>query len=472
MHPPRFSEPGLPLRREQAPALFALFALLDELAIAARTKAPDDVYVSATPELFVTETGGGFLGKNSRRVLCIGAPLLATSTVGELRAMLAHELGHYVGGDTRLGGVLAFTEGAFRSVLESTEQSALRADSIHWSVDLGEAFARGVAVVLVKLYAGIYLRLTRPMSRRQELAADALSAELSGRENAVRALEKVHVLGPLYSIYLETEVARVIGEGAMPTDLLAGFERFRTHIDAHGVIAAIDNEAREAKTNPFDSHPALADRVAALRALPEGPPHLLDASGRTLLDGAFDLDAWLVEGTFSSYERTDPKPVARMPWSEIARVVLPRNAHQSGRDVAAALFAKLPEATTLSAMFVSLVRAFEAGRVAEMVEAFEPATQQVPMHQRQALIDMVAGRMVGAVFAAALLEQGAEIDESLGEPTLLFRVRGETVRPQLIASDSMTKEEARHELVRWVVLLASSPPAPPPAPALAASLSG
>jgi Zn-dependent protease with chaperone function len=101
VRPRRFEEPGLPLQREHAPALFAM---LDELAHAAGTTAPHDVYISTTPEAFVAETGGGFLGSNSRRVLCIGAPLLATSTVGELRAMLAHELGHYLGGDTASAG--------------------------------------------------------------------------------------------------------------------------------------------------------------------------------------------------------------------------------------------------------------------------------------------------------------------------------------------------------------------------------
>jgi Zn-dependent protease with chaperone function len=452
VRPRRFEEPGLPLQREHAPALFAM---LDELARAANTTAPHDVYISTTPEAFVAETGGGFLGSNSRRVLCIGAPLLATSTVGELRAMLAHELGHYLGGDTRLGGVLAFTIGAFRSVLDSTEQDALRAGSIHWSVDLGHAFARGVATQLVKFYAWIYLSLTRPMSRRQELAADALAASLAGRENAIRALQNVHLLDPLYSLYLETEVSRVVGVGAMPTDLLAGFERFRAQIGKHGVVAELETAVHDAKTDPFDTHPALSDRVAALRALPESSGHVLDAPGRTLLDGSFDLDGWLVDATYTSFRRADPKPVPRMPWSEITRVVMPAHAEQSGRKAAAALFTKLPHATTLSAMFAAVVQAFEAGRVVELVETYEPRIHDVPFHQRNELGMALASQMLAALFEAALLEQGAELDESLGDPSLVFRSHGETVRPAIIARDAMKVDAARRELSRWAALLAS-----------------
>jgi Zn-dependent protease with chaperone function len=460
VRPRRFEEPGLPLQREQAPALFAM---LDELARAANTTAPHDVYISTTPEAFVTETGGGFLGSNSRRVLCIGAPLLATSTVGELRAMLAHELGHYLGGDTRLGGVLAFTIGAFRSVLESTEQDALRTGSIHWSVDLGHAFARGVAVQLVKFYAWIYLSLTRPMSRRQELAADALAASLAGRDNAIRALQNAHMLDPLYAFYLETEVLRVVAVGAMPTDLLAGFDRFVAQAGNHGVVAELEAAVRGAKTDPFDTHPALSDRVAALRALPARSSNVLDAPGRTLLDGSFDLDSWLVDATYASFQRADRRPVPRMPWSEISRVVMPAHVAQGGRKAAAALFGKLPQATTVPAMFAAVVQALEAGRVVELVETYEPRIGEVPFHQRDSVGMALASQMLAALFEAALLEQGAALEESLGDPSLVFRSHGETVRPAIIARDAMTVDAARRELSRWAALLTT--PTPPAHPA-------
>ena len=451
VRPPRFSEPGLPLRREQAPALFAL---LDELAAAAKTTAPTDVYVSATPEAFVMETGGGFFGSNSRRVLCIGAPLLATSTVGELRAMLAHELGHYLGGDTRLSGVLAFTEGAFRSVLEATERSAFHEEG-HWSIELAQGVAGGVGKGLVKVFAAIYLRLTRPMKRRQELAADLLSAELAGRETAIRALENAHVLDPMYRAYLDSEVALVLEAGAMPTDLLGGFERFRACIAARGDLAALTAAVKEQATDPFDTHPALTERVAALRAAPEGAARVLDASARTLLDGSFDIDAWLVDATFTSFERSTHAPVQRMSWSEIAARIIPHRIEQRGREVAALLYPQMPHASTLTAMLASVVAAFESGRTAEIVQTVEPDILEVPHYRQHDVAMALAARTLVVLFEGALLEQGAELDESLGEPCMIFRCRGETVRPGMIATGAMKDDDGRRELARWTALLST-----------------
>lgn len=456
VQPRRFSEPGLPLRRDQAPALFAM---LDELARAAGTKAPTDVYVSAGPDLFVTETGGGYFGLHSRRVLCIGAPLLATLTAGELRAGLSHELGHYLGGDTRLGGVLAFTEGAFRSVLEATEQNAFH-DPGHWAIDVAEKFAGVVGRGLVRLFAGIYLRLTRPMKRRQELAADLLSAELAGRETAIRALENIHVLAPLYSAYLAGEVALAIDQGVMPSDVLAGFARFRDGFAARGALAELASAVRDEDTDPFDTHPALKERVAALRAAPESARResLLDASARTLLDGPFDLDGWLVDATLTSFEQRDrQKPIQRMPWSEITSVVVPRQAHAQARELAALLHPKMPHATTLTAMLSSVVDAFEAGRMSEMVATVEPKLVQLPPHQQHEVASLIATRTLLVLFQGALLEQGAETRDSLGDPFMIYGFSGEIVRPGQIAAGAMENETGRRELARWTSLLSAAP---------------
>src|SRR5918992_652885 len=46
---------------------------------------------------------GGLLGFGGQRVLLVGLPLIDTLTVRQLRAVIAHEFGHFHSGDTRLG---------------------------------------------------------------------------------------------------------------------------------------------------------------------------------------------------------------------------------------------------------------------------------------------------------------------------------------------------------------------------------
>ena len=58
---------------------------------------PDDVYLTLEANAAVTQAS------RSRRVLIIGVPLLHILSERELRGVIAHEFGHYSGGDTKLG---------------------------------------------------------------------------------------------------------------------------------------------------------------------------------------------------------------------------------------------------------------------------------------------------------------------------------------------------------------------------------
>jgi heat shock protein HtpX len=63
---------------------------------------PKEVYLIAEVNAWVAQRGG-ILGVGSRRVVGLGLPLMRILSVAQLRAVLAHEFGHYYGGDTRLG---------------------------------------------------------------------------------------------------------------------------------------------------------------------------------------------------------------------------------------------------------------------------------------------------------------------------------------------------------------------------------
>ncbi len=63
---------------------------------------PRDVYLVPDVNAFVAERGG-FMGFGTRRIMGIGLPLFHLLTVDELNAVLAHEFGHFYGGDNALG---------------------------------------------------------------------------------------------------------------------------------------------------------------------------------------------------------------------------------------------------------------------------------------------------------------------------------------------------------------------------------
>lgn len=243
--PDHFEPPGPRLRPEEHPRLFAV---LEQLARAAGQRMPDDVYL--TPDLNAwVASRGGVMGLGSRRVMVLGLPLLDVLDVDQLRAVLAHELGHYHGGDVMLGAWLYKTRAAIRRTIESLSD------------------AQSILHLLFAGYGSLFLRITHAISRHQELQADAMAARLVGPQALVSGLEAVHGGALAYAVYREQDLVPVLRAGQRPP-FLEGFRRFRA-IDAHAEAMrdAVQHELRHAQTDRFDTHPALPERVAAIEAL-------------------------------------------------------------------------------------------------------------------------------------------------------------------------------------------------------------
>jgi len=118
---PRFEAPGPLVTERDQPELFRL---IRDVAGPMRTRMPDRVYLMADVNAFVTEIGG-FFGLGSRRVMGIGVGLLHVDNVSQLKATIAHEFGHYAGGDTRIGGIVYRTRVAIGRVLENLSRNWL-----------------------------------------------------------------------------------------------------------------------------------------------------------------------------------------------------------------------------------------------------------------------------------------------------------------------------------------------------------
>src|SRR5207302_922720 len=92
-----------------------LFAELQAVAHAVGEAMPAEVYVS--PEM-----NAGVLQRGRRRVMVLGLPLMQVLSVNEMRAVLAHEFGHYQSADalaartfgarSMIGGLRALARGS------------------------------------------------------------------------------------------------------------------------------------------------------------------------------------------------------------------------------------------------------------------------------------------------------------------------------------------------------------------------
>jgi len=293
-----FTPPGPRLDEDEQRELFSL---VREVATATGQAMPEDVYIINDTNAWVAQRGG-VLGVGGRRVMGIGLPLLEALTVVEFRAVIAHEFGHYAGGDVMLGPFIHRTRGAIARTIGNVRLAPVRA--------------------IFASYAQVFMKLTLAVSRQQELVADQVAARAVSAEALARALQRIDDVGVLHQIYMAREVGPVLAAGFVPP-IAAGFREFMAADDVRTTLLDSARRLRANRVmNPFDTHPPLAERLSALQRLqPSQMPETggLPASRLVAEIGRFGL----------RNEDLSKNPalqrLAPIGWDEVAaKVILPR----------------------------------------------------------------------------------------------------------------------------------------------------
>ena len=295
----RFEAPGPQLTADQHPQLFTE---LEGVAQSVQQAMPAEVYLVPDVNAWVAQRGG-IMGFGGRRVMGLGLPLMRLLTRSQFRAVLAHEFGHYYGGDTRLGPWIYKTRGAIGRTLQSLGDGSWLQLPFLW-------------------YGKMFLRITHAISRRQEFVADELAARVAGSQPLIAGLRTIHGVAPAFNAYWSNECAPVLSAGYRPP-LTEGFQRF---VEAGQVAEAIhrhlDEEMKTGKVDPYDTHPPLKDRIAAVENLPPGNPGTDDPPATSLLNDLPGLESRLLAALVNPDAAGKLKPIA---WDEVStRVYLPQ----------------------------------------------------------------------------------------------------------------------------------------------------
>ncbi|MEQ9495785.1 MAG: M48 family metallopeptidase [Deltaproteobacteria bacterium] len=188
------------------------------------------------------------------RVLEAGTPILFVLTVDELRAVIAHEVAHLALEHTRWRRVL----GRWITLIDVIAED--NRDSIH-------------PLSLSLRFSGWLLRSAHePWSRERELDADALAARTMGRDVTISALRKSHEQAPGVELMMHQIAERSVRAGVAPHSWTECAFRIYRELGPRKQREL----ARLFRGDPFDvdglSHPPLAQRSAALVALPRSGP--------------------------------------------------------------------------------------------------------------------------------------------------------------------------------------------------------
>ncbi|AGZ39676.1 hypothetical protein AFR_06935 [Actinoplanes friuliensis DSM 7358] len=219
-----------------------MWALLDGAAQAAGTRAPDRVTVVADAAAKIIERTRllGLIG--GRRDLYLGLPLLQAWDEAHLRAVAAHELGHY---SPRLGRLAPLAYRGRVAVARTVPRIP----------------RRNPAGPLLRAYAKFYRRVDAPFSRAQELTADQIAAEYAGRSAAAAVLRDLPALDAVQRIFHAEYLGPGWQAGHVPDDIFGGFLRvLAARADDVAVLRARD----PGTPSSWDTHPPVTDRLAAL----------------------------------------------------------------------------------------------------------------------------------------------------------------------------------------------------------------
>jgi len=192
------------------------------------------VYWDDVPNAFAT----GPSRNNS--MVAVSSGLATNLSDAELKAVLAHEVGHIANGDmvatTLLQGLMNTMVYFVASIVARMVASAVARDGepshmVYFIVDM-------VLQIMLSLLASIVIFA---FSRKREFKADAYAADALGAEPMIRALQKIDALSR-QSVEWQHREAR---EDALATLKIYG---------AHGGMKGL-----------FATHPSIEERIAALR---------------------------------------------------------------------------------------------------------------------------------------------------------------------------------------------------------------
>ena len=342
------------------------------------------------------------MGFGARRVMGLGLPLLQILTVSELRAVLAHEFGHFHSGDTALGPWIYKTRNAIIRTVEIVgSQSAL-------------------LQLPFEGYAKLFLRITNSVSRQQEYSADQLAARVVGAKLLISGLSKIQKSGPAYTAYWQRDFIPALQAGYL-LPLAQGFGMF---MQAQTIVKATEKILAEAlikaDTGPYDTHPPLPDRISALEKLPPGKTLSEEPAAISLLN-----DVQTFENKILQMMLVDKKAILtlkKLSWDDAVRTLYLPSWQTLAREHASIISGvKVSDLPEIYARAMEYLPALIA--IGKVVKPGTPP-ELVPAGSVLKLL----GSVFGCALAVKLEKLGWESSNAPGAP-VIFRWEGVEIEP-------------------------------------------
>ncbi|MBP8117122.1 MAG: M48 family metallopeptidase [Nitrospira sp.] len=307
----RLEDPtGYQLTRDHFPQLFAE---VDRLRTSLRTPGIHRILLTNELNAAIVQTPRlGVLGWY-RNTLILGLPLLLVLSPEQARAVIGHELGHLSGNHSRFRGWIYRVRIAWYRVMDAFDQAD------HWG---GKILAK-----FFDWYAPYFHAYSFALARANEYEADAISAKLTSPRISASALVSLDVRQVVIDKeYWAPLVDRAKETPSPPPHPVTGLAQFIQHqVIDNARWQEIVGKAVAVETGCADTHPALRDRLAALKATPPDPaaPKITAAQkwlGKQVDTILHEFDAQWIEGNREAWkQRCEQVRESRQRLSELRR---------------------------------------------------------------------------------------------------------------------------------------------------------
>jgi hypothetical protein len=241
------------------------------------------------------------------------------------------------------------------------------------------------------------LRVINFVSRRKEYRADELASLVAGAQPLVQGLRKIHGAAMAWGPYWNSEVVPVLNQGCKPA-IADGFSRFLAapQIEVQ-VTEGIEKEIAEGKTEPYDTHPPLRDRIAAIEKLNAEPGEKDEELAISLLEEPEATELKFLELMNPKLAKNSLRQVG---WDEIGQTVT------------------IPSWRAAVGEYAPMMVGITAGTLPEVVQKLPQMGSKIRDPRGMLLTPQQraqrAGQLVGMALGLALLEKGWELEAQPG----------------------------------------------------------
>jgi hypothetical protein len=224
---------------------------LHKLAKDVGTEPPDNVALALDGSFFVTEAKVETVnGTLSGRTLVLSLFYGRIFTIDEMKAVVAHELGHFHGDDTKFSQkfypIYRGASNALAAAYYAREESG-------WLAKIAVVPAVGI----MEFFLNCFSEAESQISREREFAADRVSVQQAGAGPAASALVKAHAFNSEIDATLDEIFQNRQSE-------IAPMPAYAALVSQNAKREALAGLAEQHTPHPTDSHPPLSQRLQAI----------------------------------------------------------------------------------------------------------------------------------------------------------------------------------------------------------------